>query len=298
MAESYFMLSVECLASAAKTLLKLLPFVVGGVLLGEYIKSAAWVKHLTSGAIRSGRMSIVPAGILGIISPLCTYGTIPILMQLYKRGVPVGPLMAFLSTSSLMNPQLFVLTWGGIGPEMAMMRLFVVMVFGTLVGFFLQSMSTKSILKQEMKDGDILPRIIHDEQGSKKRYGKYGGFFKQLHFVGFYVIIGVLAGAVVEVFVPGRLIFDWLRPGSWFSVPLAAMLGVPLYACGGAVIPFIRSLLLKGMSQGAALAFFIVGPATRIAPLSAMLTIVRPVFLLGYVITLICYSLIAGMLYQ
>jgi uncharacterized membrane protein YraQ (UPF0718 family) len=88
------------------------------------------------------------------------------------------------------------------------------------------------------------------------------------------------------------------NPGEWFAVPLAAILGIPLYACGGGTIPLIRSLLFSGMAKGSALAFFIVGPATRITPLMAMTSVLRPKLISIYVISLIFYSLIAGLIYK
>lgn len=87
------------------------------------------------------------------------------------------------------------------------------------------------------------------------------------------------------------------RPGEWASAALAAVLGVPLYACGGGTIPLVRSLLRQGMSEGAALAFFISDPATRVTPLMALAAVLRPGFILAYVCALLAYSIVVGVLY-
>jgi uncharacterized membrane protein YraQ (UPF0718 family) len=78
---------------------------------------------------------------------------------------------------------------------------------------------------------------------------------------------------------------------------LAALLGVPLYACGGGVIPLIRALIEQGMAPAAALAFLIAGPATRVPPLMALATILRPAVVVSYVILLIAYSVLAGLVF-
>jgi uncharacterized membrane protein YraQ (UPF0718 family) len=75
------------------------------------------------------------------------------------------------------------------------------------------------------------------------------------------------------------------------------LFGLPLYACGGGTIPVVEALLGQGMAKGAALAFLIAGPATRIPPLMALATIVRPVLIVVYVVVLLAYSVVAGLLY-
>jgi uncharacterized protein len=104
-------------------------------------------------------------------------------------------------------------------------------------------------------------------------------------------------GAIIEVVVPGRWIITLFGKVGWFQILLAALMGVPLYACGGGVIPLVRALLEQGMSGGAALAFLVAGPATRVTPLMAMATILRPMFVLGYVVFLLAFSVLAGLMY-
>ena len=113
------------------------------------------------------------------------------------------------------------------------------------------------------------------------------GFWQNLEYVGFYLLLGVLLGSLVEVVVPASWFSYLFNRSRWFSVLAAAGLGVPLYACGGGVIPFIRTLLEQGMSKGAALTFFLVGPATRITPLMALAAVLRPLFIILYIIILV-----------
>lgn len=121
--------------------------------------------------------------------------------------------------------------------------------------------------------------------------------WRTLEFVGFYVLVGVLLGAMVEVLVPGRWIFAVFGSGGWAQILLASLLGVPLYACGGGTIPLVSSLLESGMAPGAALAFLVAGPATRLPPLMALGTILRPVFVTAYVCALVLYSVLIGIFY-
>jgi len=120
----------------------------------------------------------------------------------------------------------------------------------------------------------------------------------QLQFVGFYLVIGVLLGALVEVFMPGYWIAGLFEPGSWQSVMFAVLMGVPLYTCGGGVIPLIRSFMQEGMSRGMALAFLLAGPATRTTPIVALASVLRITFMAAYLVLVLIYSMVAGLLFK
>lgn len=328
------------LLKSTDTLRQLGPYVLFGVLVGEVLRLASW-KDLflqrLKGLTRKNRvLAILSASVLGIVSPLCTYGTIPIVLQLFKLGVPLSLLLTFLATSSLMNPQLFVMTWGGLGLEMAVVRTLAVLAFGFILGLAAFRLDEKAIvntaltgnsgretgLEQEAvtadedfsddlehsdsvrREGDLAEnsrfplgerRVTTDKRPYLKELAR--GYWGSLQFIGFYFLLGTLLGAMVEVLLPKEWMMLLFKPGKWWSITFAAFLGMPLYACGGGTIPLVRSLMQEGMSRGAALAFFLVGPATRITPLISLTTIIRPLFLSLYVGFLVIYSIVVGFIY-
>jgi uncharacterized membrane protein YraQ (UPF0718 family) len=282
------------LQKAAATTWDLALYVIAGVLLGEalrYTPAAALLERICR---KTPTVSVIASAFLGMASPLCTYGTIPVVLELLRAGVPVAPLATFLATSSLMNPQLLMITWGGLGPKMAFARVSAVLLFGLLLGALLYALPQSwSVLPALNKQKSAAPR--------GKRAFTIKDFMKRswrtLEFVGFYVLIGVILGASVEVLVPGRWIFALFGSGGWLQILLASLLGVPLYACGGGTIPLVQALLEQGMAPGAALAFLVAGPATRITPLMALATIMRPAFVAAYITLLVLYSVVAGIFY-
>jgi len=282
------------LRSAASTTWQLLPYILVGVVAGEalrYTPVAAWVER---GSRQRPAFAIPAAAVLGIVSPLCTYGTVPLVLHLLRGGVPLAPLATFLSASALMNPQLFMLTWGGLGAKMAIARLLAVLICGLLVGLVMHLLPASWSLHAELRDQK------HREPKPRPRFELKGfvvNSWATLQFVGFYVLLGVIVGAAIDVLVPGRWIVAAFGSGGWLQILLAALLGVPLYACGGGTIPLVRSLIENGMASGAALAFLIAGPATRIPPLMALGTIVRPVLVVAYVVFLVMFSVLAGLVY-
>ncbi len=289
---------VIILQKSAETLWEFFPYVILGALVSEILKITSWTKLIYRAVSRSPVLSIVTADILGILSPLCTYGTIPVMLELFKAGVHISPLLAFLAASSMMTPQLFIMTWGGLGLEMAVARTVAVFVFSLLIGLLVKAIPQSwvvkaSVLSIQHSDEEILSR--GPKAVTWKSFLK--SFFENLQFVGFYMVLGVVIGAAVEVLVPANWISSLFQSGSWLSVLSAALIGIPLYACGGGVIPLVQSLMVQGMDKGSALAFFIVGPATRINSIFALVAVLRPVFIAAYIVLLILFSLVAGIVY-
>lgn len=282
------------LEKAASTTWGLAWYVVVGVLLGEALRYTPAAALLERVCKQNPVLSVATSGLFGMASPLCTYGTVPVVLELMRNGVPVAPLATFLATSSLMNPQLLLITWGGLGPKLALAQLIAVMVFGLVLG---------AVLHMIPRTWSVLP-ILNSGPSKKPRgpriftvKGYLSNCWRTFEFVGFYVLIGVLAGAAIEVLVPGRYIFALFGTGGWLQILLASLLGVPLYACGGGTIPLVQALLTQGMAPGAALAFLVAGPATRITPLMALATILRPRFVVFYVALLLAYAVVSGVIY-
>lgn len=287
------------LIKSGQTLLGLGPYVLLGVIVGEILKLTTWTRFIYRFLSKSPLLSVVLAAVLGAVSPLCTYGTIPVVIQLFNAGVHISPLATFLATSSLMNPQLFIMTWGGISPEMAIIRAGAVLLFGLLLGIGLYRVPEAWIINPNLLNnrGNEPPAL--SDQPRQFTWRKFlRDNLETLQYVGFYILIGIIVGAIVEVYVPGQWLAFLFKTDRWASVFLAALLGVPLYACGGGTIPLIRTLIQEGMSKGAALAFFMVGAATRVTPLTALATIIRPLFILLYVVLLILFSIVIGGIYR
>ncbi len=177
---------------------------------------------------------------------------------------------------------------------MALARLVAVFAFGLVFGAIVHLLPVRFSVHAEV-------RAEHEQPCKPRPHWSFTAFLKNsgktLEFVGFYVLLGVVLGAIIEVMVPGRWIMAVFGSGGFYQLLLAALLGVPLYACGGGVIPLVRGLMEQGMAGGAVLAFLIAGPATRIPPLMALATIARPFFVIAYVALLIAYSVVAGLLY-
>lgn len=255
-----------------------------GILLAAWLDQAVpsyKLQRLFSGK----RTNIALAALVGATSPLCTYGTVPVLVQLLRLGVSPAPLLSFLAASSLMNPQLFVLMLGGLGLEMALAQLLSVFILSLAVGAIAECWDPLTLLNQQTLVANPAPneREIATTESTFSWSRLLAQVVSLTESVGLYFVIGVIIAAAIEVFVPSAWVVKFLGEEHWYSVLVAGSLGVPLYACGGGAIPWIKVLLDEGMSRGAALAFFLAGPATRVTALAALATVLSRRALVLYV---------------
>jgi uncharacterized membrane protein YraQ (UPF0718 family) len=149
----------------------------------------------------------------------------------------------------------------------------------------------KKLIVEEKDESTILNR--KKEPFTFRKYGK--DVLHNLLFVGKMMLIGISIATVVDM-LPIAALFSELDTSSPVGVIVAAIAGIPMYACGGGTIPMLASLLAQGLSRGSAIAFMTAGPATRVTSLAAIATIFRWGFLLCYVAVLIIFSVATGIL--
>jgi uncharacterized membrane protein YraQ (UPF0718 family) len=279
-------------------LLELLPYLIIGVMISELLKFTSWTKLVYKYVLKSPVVSVISASIIGMISPLCTYGTIPVVIELYKNKVSIAPLITFLAASSLMNPQLFIMTAGGISLEMAFARTLAVFVFSIVTGLLCYLIPQKFITRKDVQlYEDEGENIINREKKVLVVRPYLINCAQNLKHIGKYLLVGILLSAIIELYIPKDLVAAAFRAGRVQSILAGALLGIPLSPCGGTAIPIVSGMMDNGMGKGTALAFFIVGPATRPAPLIAMATLFTPLFLVSYCLFLIFSAVLMGLFY-
>ena len=274
------------------------------VVLGALFSTLAW-RYLPKTRLRRtlqqrANGSIVAATLLALISPLCTFAAIPVTGRLINMGVPAAPLVAFVVASPLMNPSLFVYTAGTIGVEMAVARLITAASVGLLAGFAAQSalrrcltFATRTPIPPESSPG-----VAGDSSQSLSEIRALAQRFRgDLLFIAKFFGLGIFIAALVKTFLSQEFVLALVGPRSVWAVPVAVALGVPLYACGGGSIPIVDSMMQMGMSPGAALGFFIAGPATKFSTLTMLGAVWGRRILLFYLGLMLVGALFWGFLY-
>jgi len=280
--------------------------VVIGIVLGSLISVFVPTQKLSEACNRKGGLtSIILASLLGVISPLGSYAVIPIFAVMLSTGVPIAPVMSFLVASPLINPFIFITTWAVLGPGLAIARLLSAVALGILCGlmfhylnkknFFAQLVSSNPGKPDNNRKKDFISKLTQTSSGNKW-LDALRLMYKMAKYPGKYFLIAILIAALVDAYIPRSLVVLTLG-ASRFSVLLAAAMSIPFYVCGGGAIPIVYGLMNMGMSNGAALAFFIAGPATRISPMVTVALLVKKKAFLVYFLVVLLGGIAFGYLY-
>ena len=265
-----------------------------GMLLGSavsvFIKEDIHNTLRALGGRRLGLLGIFAASALGIASPLCMYGTIPIAASFSRSGIQDDWLAAFMMSSILLNPQLIIYSAALGLPALAvrMLSCFLCGIFaGLLVRIFYRTRPFFDFTGfDEPKSRDTAPHLL---PCFLKNLGR------NVKAPGLYFLFGILLSALFQRYVPEELMSALFGGNEAFGLLMAATIGVPLYACGGGTIPLLQAWLLDGMSMGSAAAFMITGPATKIANLGAVKIVLGMKRFLLYLAFVMVFSLLCGL---
>lgn len=236
-----------------------------------------------------GVLGIVPACLLGIASPLCMYGTIPIAASFRKQGMREDWLAAFMMASILLNPQLIIYS-AALGATALIVRVATCFLCGVCAGLLIHIFYKD---KEFFDFKDFSERESHDTHPNLLiRY--LLNLWRNVKATGLYFIFGILLSALFQRYVPQDMMVNVFGGNAAWGVLMAATIGVPLYACGGGTIPLLQNWLAEGMSLGSAAAFMITGPATKITNLGALKIVIGAKRFALYMVYVVLYSFLSG----
>jgi uncharacterized membrane protein YraQ (UPF0718 family) len=201
-------------------------------------------------------MGNVIASLLGIITPFCSCSAIPLFLGFIQAGVPLGTTFSFLVASPMINEVALVLLLGMFGWKIALMYIVSGLIISILSGIVIGKMKVENLVEpfvyQNTINGNVdLPTITRKERFIYAR----DYTLDILKRVWIYIIIGIGIGAWIHGYVPANFLAQYAGSGKWYAVPLAVLIGIPLYSNTAGVIPLVSALTEKGVSMGTTLAF-------------------------------------------
>ena len=235
-----------------------------------------------------GILGIFIASLLGIASPLCMYGTIPIAAVFSKKGMKDDMLASFMMSSILLNPQLLIHT-SALGVWGMLIRLNSCILVGFIAGLLIRIFcKNKSFFKFDKLEK---PHNRDTDPNMFMRLLKNIG--RNIKATGPYFLVGIVLSVLFQMYIPGSLVENMFG-NNGFGILMAATIGVPLYVCGGGTIPLLGEWLSKGMSLGAATSFMITGPSTKITNLGALKIVLGIKNFIIYLLYVMISSLVLG----
>ena len=286
----------------------LIGFFVAG-LLHVYLPADLIARHLG----RNDARSVGLAALFGAPVPLCSCGVLPAAASLKRQGAGRAPLVSFLISTPETGVDSVALTYGLMGPVMAVVRPVVAVVTAVIAG--IASIGVKededvppaADVACEDDCAEALPEDACDEtcapggaapRGARRFFHSLEyGFTSVLDDIAMSLLIGMLLTGILAGLLPDNFFGEVLGWGSGL-MPMLAMIvvGLPLYLCASASTPIAAALMAKGLSPGAALVFLLVGPATNLATMTVVGQLLGRRHLAVYLGAIVLVSLAAGLL--
>ena len=254
------------------TMLESAPYIVLGFLIAGAVK--VWVPHLTLKRHLAGRgfPSLLKSVGVGCILPICSCGTIPLGLGLYRCGAAVGNVLAFMTSAPILSPILVLFSLRLLGNKLTLVLLAAALSSSFLIG----------VLGNRLFGG--APGKPDDEEVACTDCdcgGKAGGwekireclrwsFFELGAEVSVDIVIGLGIASLILAVLPLEWISTWLGRQEISTLLYVIVLGIPVYACSVPSIPVVQGLLLLGATPGAGVAYLLAGPATNLGELNAI----------------------------
>ena len=206
---------------------------------------------------RSEGVANVMAASLGIVTPFCSCSAVPLFIGFVQAGVPLGVTFSFLISAPMVNEVALTLLFGMFGWKVALLYLGLGLSVAIVAGWIIGRLKMEAYLEDWVRD---MPKTSarFEDAGATLADRIQGGFAAVREIVGKvwpYILGGIALGALIHGYVPEEFMASFMGKDAWWSVPLAVIIGVPMYTNAAGVIPIVQALLAKGAALGTVLAF-------------------------------------------
>ena len=237
-----------------KVLLLLTLIVFGVGIVRSYFSPERTRKMLGGKSLFTGNIS---ASLLGIVTPFCSCSAIPLFLGFVESGVPLGVTFSFLIAAPMINEVALVLLFGLFGWKTALLYMSTGLLIAMLSGYIIGRLKLERYVEPwvyEVKAGQL--EIAEEKVSFADRINSGIDAVKEIVAkVWIYIVIGIAVGAGIHGYVPENFMASLMGKSAWWSVPIAVILGVPMYSNAAGIIPIVQALLEKGASLGTVLAF-------------------------------------------
>ena len=290
--------AVQFMVYESPKVLMLLVLVVFGV----GIVRSFFTPQRTRAMLAGTRESVgnVLAALLGVVTPFCSCSAVPLFIGFVTTGVPLGVTFSFLIAAPMINEVALVLLFGLFGWKVAAIYagtgLMIAMIAGWIIGRLkMEHYVEPWVYEAQMSDGmdedaklAWAERIHLGREAVRDIVGK----------VWPYVLVGIAVGAGIHGYVPQNFMAHIMGKGAWWSVPLAVLIGIPMYSNAAGIIPIVQALLQKGAALGTVLAFMMSVIGLSFPETIILRKVLRPQLIAAFIGVVAVGILIVGYLFN
>lgn len=267
-------------------LLHIAPWIAVSVALAAYAQASQADKLIALAFKGHPVRMVLLAAILGVLTPFCSCGVVPLIAGLLVAGVPFAPIMAFWISSPLMDPTMFIMTAASLGMEFAIVKTIASIAMALFAGgvthylvkrgiitVLLRTASAPSCCGTKTNQHPTVIWSIWKNSTARQTFIESG--LGNIWFLGRWMILAFLLESLMVAYVPSESITAWLGNGAG-AIPFAVAIGIPSYLNGYAALPLVSGLISLGMSPAVALAFLVAGGVTSLPAMAAVWGLVKP----------------------
>lgn len=261
-------------------------FLIG--LLQGYIPYEKIEKKLTG----SNKVFASFAAILfAFITPFCSCSTIPVVVNMLKKKIPFSIVMVFLFASPVLDPTILTIMGVVMGWKVTILYTVITSVFSIAIGFTLDKLGFQRYVRNVMMSGY--------EESNQKFNWRFAlqETWSLMKSVYPYLLIGAAIGAVIHGLVPTEFITKWFGHDAWWLIPVAAVVGIPLYIRLSSMIPISQMLILKGMALGPVMAMMISSAGASLPEVILLKSIFKKQLVLAFILSVITMSTVSGFIF-
>ena len=242
----------------------------------------------------------VLAALLGIVTPFCSCSAVPLFIGFVQAGVPLGVTFSFLISAPMVNEVALTLLFGLFGWKIALLYLGLGLSVAMTAGWVIGRLKMEAHLEEWVQQ---MPKVSADDplQNVSLAERLDGGFGAVRQIVGKvwpYVVAGIAIGAGIHGYVPEAFMASFMGKEAWWSVPLAVLMGVPLYTNAAGIIPIVQALLAKGAALGTVLAFMMAVIALSLPEMIILRNVLKPRLIATFVVVVASGILLVGYIFN
>ena len=216
------------------------------------------------------------AALLGIITPFCSCSAVPLFLGFLRAGVPLGVTFSFLVSSPMINEVALVLLFGLFGWKIALLYVISGLIISIFSGIVIGKLKVEKLVKDFVFEGKGSTEQFSLDMTWKDRINYAVSYtIEILNKVWPYILIGVGLGAWIHGYAPTDFLAKYAGADKWYAVPLATIIGIPLYSNAAGIIPLVSALSEKGVSIGTTLSFMMAVTALSLPEFMILKTVMK-----------------------
>jgi hypothetical protein len=227
---------------------------------------------------KSEAVGNVLAALLGIVTPFCSCSAVPLFIGFVTAGVPLGVTFSFLIAAPMVNEIALVLLYGLLGWKIAALYLATGLLIAIIAGFVIGRLRLEHHIEDWVREMHVNASAVPDTAMTwSERFAQGRQAVRDIvGRVWIYVVLGIAVGAGIHGYVPEGFMASIMGKGAWWSVPVAVVIGIPMYSNAAGIVPVIQALLGKGAALGTVLAFMMSVIALSLPEMVILRKVLKP----------------------